>query len=41
MLSSGSTILGEAINNNINGTQTNRVNQQLANNYKQLLLTIS
>ena len=33
MLSSSFTILAEAISNNINETQTNRVNQQLANNY--------
>ena len=33
MLSLRSTILAEAISNNINGTQTNRVNQQLPNNY--------
>ena len=32
MLSSRSTILAEAISNNVNGTQINRVNQQLAKN---------
>ena len=32
MLSSRSTILVEAISNNVNGTQINRVNQQLAKN---------
>ena len=32
MLSSRSTILAEAISNNVNRTQINRVNQQLAKN---------